>query len=136
MSLKFKISVTSRWVIAAAAAFLIALGLYSVGGGSQRRDVAVALTRGDPSRAPPLMMRYGCAGCHTIDGVAGADGKVGPVLNGLRDRVFLAGRVRNTADHLVQWIVSPQSISPGSAMPASGISETEARDVAAFLYMH
>jgi mono/diheme cytochrome c family protein len=34
----------------------------------------------------------------------------------------------------VRWIVSPQTFSPRSAMPATGISEAEARDVAAWLY--
>jgi cytochrome c len=42
--------------------------------------------------------------------------------------------ISNTPDNLVQWIVSPQSFSPQSAMPATGITEAEARDVATFLY--
>jgi len=97
--------------------------------------VARALTGGDPSRAPVLIRRYGCAGCHTISGVAGADGQVGGPLAGILHRVYVGGVVTHTPENLVQWIVSPQQLSPRSAMPATGIGEAEARDVAAFLYV-
>jgi cytochrome c len=42
--------------------------------------------------------------------------------------------VLNSPDNLTRWMVSPQTFSPRSAMPATGISEAEARDVAAYLY--
>lgn len=100
----------------------------------QRVAVATAMTGGDSARAPDLARRYGCAGCHSIPGVAGADGKVAPPLDRLRERVFLGGVARNTADNLVRWTVSPQSFSANTAMPATGISEHEARDLAAYLY--
>lgn len=100
------------------------------------RDVARALTGGDPTRAADLAARYGCVGCHTIPGLPGAHGQVAPPLAGLRKRVYLAGVVRNTADNLVQWIVDPRSLSPRTAMPVTGISRREAADVAAYLYAH
>lgn len=112
------------------------LGIDAWNSWQQRYQVARVLTQGDPSRALPLMRRYGCAGCHTIPGIAGADGQVGGSLAGIRKRVYVSGVANNTADNLVQWIVSPQSFSPHSAMPATGISEAEARDIAAYLYMH
>ncbi len=102
----------------------------------QRFEVARLLTHGNPDAAPQIMRRYGCAGCHTIPGVPGADGQVGGSLAGLRKRVYIAGVANNTGDNLTRWIVSPQSFSPRSAMPATGISEIEARDVAAHLYAH
>src|SRR5581483_4840173 len=55
----------------------------------QTDAVAKALTHGDEARAPALMIRYGCAGCHTIPGVPGADGQVGPELSGLVHRVYI-----------------------------------------------
>ncbi|WP_405052131.1 c-type cytochrome [Sinorhizobium sp. 8-89] len=100
----------------------------------QRRSVAVAMTQGDPSQAPPIFRRYGCGGCHVIPGVPGADGKVGGPLVDLRERVYLGGVVENTADNLINWIVSPQRFSERSAMPATGITEPEARHLAAYLY--
>jgi cytochrome c2 len=103
---------------------------------SQSYAVARALTGGDPARAAALVTRYGCGGCHTIPGLPAADGKVGPPLGGIRQRVFIAGVLPNTAENLIGWIVSPRTFSPRSAMPVTGISEAEARDVAAWLYSH
>ncbi|WP_442967564.1 c-type cytochrome [Rhizobium sp. BR 362] len=103
----------------------------------ERREAARVLAGGgDPSRAPPIFRRYGCTGCHQIPGIPGADGQVGGALSGLQQRVYIAGVVNNTGDNLVHWIVSPQDFSPRSAMPRTGISEAEARDVAAYLYTH
>ena len=96
--------------------------------------VAAALTAGDPSHGPDLIRRYGCGGCHTIPGIPGADGQVGPPLSGLIHRLYIGGVTTNSPDHLVQWIMEPQKFSPNSAMPRTGISEAEARDVAAYLY--
>jgi len=96
--------------------------------------VAEVLTGGDLSLAPPIFRRYGCVGCHSIPGISGADGKVGGQLVGLSDQVYIGGVANNTADNLVAWIVSPQQFSSRSAMPATGITETEARHLAAYLY--
>jgi mono/diheme cytochrome c family protein len=126
-------------VTAVAACILLAVATIGVLQMDQTRedhDVAVALTGGDPRRAADLTVRYGCAGCHTIPGVPGAHGEVAAPLASLRKRVYLAGVVPNTADNLLQWIVDPRSLSPRTAMPATGISRREAADVAAYLYAH
>jgi cytochrome c2 len=98
--------------------------------------VARALTGGNPANASVLATRYGCGGCHTIPGLPGAQGQVGPPLSGLRHRVFVAGVLPNTADNLVNWIVEPRRYSPRSAMPETGIGPAGARDIAAYLYAH
>jgi cytochrome c len=100
----------------------------------QAERVARAMTGGDPARAPAIMRRYGCGGCHTIPGLAGADGQVGAPLTGLVHRVYVGGVANNSPDNLIKWIVSPQTFAPRTAMPATGITEAEARDVAAYLY--
>jgi cytochrome c1 len=100
----------------------------------REEGIVRAVTGGNPARAPPLIRRYGCGGCHTISGVPGADGKVAAPLDQFRQRAFIAGVLRNTPDNLRQWIVTPHIFAPQSAMPASGITDNEARDVAAFLY--
>ena len=79
------------------------------------------------------MSRYGCAGCHTIPGVRGASGRVGPPLQRFAGRVYVGGVLTNRPDHLVRWIVNPRAVSPRTAMPVTGISEAEARHVAAYL---
>jgi cytochrome c len=100
----------------------------------QSRYVAIAMAGGDPERAAHHIRRYGCAGCHTIPGIPGGDGQVGGPLADIKRRVYVGGVVANSPDNLVRWIVSPQTYSPRSAMPATGISEAEARDVATYLY--
>jgi cytochrome c len=100
----------------------------------QSEDVARAMTGGDVSRAPDLIRRYGCAGCHTISGISGGDGQVGGPLSNIKKRVYIGGVVTNSPDNLIRWIVNPQQFSPRTAMPATGITEQEARDVTAYLY--
>jgi cytochrome c2 len=100
----------------------------------QSQAVARAMTGGEPSRAPDIIRRYGCAGCHTIPGIPGGDGQVGGPLSNIKHRVYVGGVVPNSPDNLVRWIVSPQTFSPRSAMPATGISEADARHVASYLY--
>jgi cytochrome c2 len=98
------------------------------------RARAIALTGGDPDFGRRLVQRYGCRGCHTIPGVPGAIGKVGPTLEGFAARVYIGGVAANTPDSLVQWIENPRSVDPMTAMPVTGISRDEARHVAAYLY--
>jgi cytochrome c2 len=99
-----------------------------------RHETAVSLTGGNPDRSPAIFRRYGCTGCHTIPGVPGADGMVGPALSDLSRRVYIAGVLPNTSENLQRWIVTPQRFSPHTAMPETGINAAEARDVAAYLY--
>lgn len=80
------------------------------------------------------MGAYGCGACHTIPGVPGARGLVGPSLSGFARRQSIAGQVANTGEFLVRWISVPQAIKPGTAMPNLGVSEARARDIAAYLY--
>jgi cytochrome c1 len=96
--------------------------------------VARALTGGDPDNAAALVTRFGCGGCHTIPGLPGAQGKVAPPLTDLRSRVYIAGVLPNTAENLIGWIVDPRAFSPRTAMPMTGITKEEARDIAAYLY--
>jgi cytochrome c2 len=94
---------------------------------------AAALVAGNPDRAPLHMLRYGCAGCHQVSGVPGPGGMVGPPLDGIGQRLYLAGMLANTPDNLVRWIRDPKGVNPKTAMPVTGISDEEARDVAAYL---
>jgi cytochrome c1 len=59
---------------------------------------------------------------------------VGPPLNEYAQRHYIAGNMPNTAENLVLWIQYPQRFEPGTAMPDLGLSEGEARNIAAYLY--
>jgi cytochrome c len=118
-------------ILACVAAFVGADALHD---NQSKATTAVALTAGNAAQAPTIFRRYGCSGCHVIPGIPGADGVVGASLSDFSKRVYIAGVLENNSDNLITWIVSPQQVSRQSAMPNTGISEQEARDLAAYLY--
>jgi cytochrome c len=105
---------------------------FGCGGDVER--TAAAMTGGDPRRGPDVIRKYGCEACHSIPGVAGARGQVGPPLDNIGSRSHLAGGLPNTPENLMRWIRHPQEIQPGTAMPELGVTERDGRDIAAYLY--
>jgi cytochrome c1 len=89
---------------------------------------------GDAERGRTLIAAYGCTACHQVPGVRTFSGTVGPTLEGFGRRSYIAGRVPNRPAMLTAWLRDPPAIDPGTAMPAVGLSETEALHVAAYLY--
>jgi cytochrome c2 len=94
----------------------------------------LAVPGGDAARGRVALMQYGCNGCHSIPGVRGVRGWVGPPLINFARRGYIAGQLPNRPVLLVAWIMNPPALVPGTAMPAVGASETDARDMAAYLY--
>lgn len=102
-----------------------------------RRDTThrLALLPGaDPQRGRVAIREYGCGTCHVVPGVNGARGRVGPSLAQIGRQRIIAGRLPNTPENLVNWIVAPQGLDPNTVMPLTGITRREARDVVAYLY--
>ena len=89
---------------------------------------------GNPQQGLAIIRQYNCGSCHMIPGVPDANGLVGPPLMFFSRRTYIAGELPNTTDNLVRWIMSPRSIEPKVAMPNLGLSEEQARSVAAYLY--
>jgi cytochrome c1 len=89
---------------------------------------------GDAGRGRAALIALECGACHRIPGIPGARGTVGPPLDGFRERVYIAGRHPNVPDRLVEWIRDAPSVDPATAMPDLDVSESEARDIAAYLY--
>lgn len=98
------------------------------------RRKAEAMTQGNAARGQQAFGKYSCGGCHTLLGVPGANGTVGPPLDGVAARGIIGGRLANNPDNMRAWIERPQSISPGTAMPDMGVTPGDSRDIAAFLY--
>jgi len=118
----------------AAFAALIGFAEYRHDRALDLRQKAEALTGGSALRGRQAFGAYGCGGCHAVKGVPQAAGMVGPPLDGIGTRAFLAGRLENRPDNMIRWIRDPQAVSPGTAMPDVGVPEDRARDIAAFLY--
>jgi len=90
---------------------------------------------GGNAQAGQLLLRqYGCGACHEIPGVAAAQGRVGPPLEGVAKRVYLAGRIANTPANMAHFIRSPQAVDARTAMPDMQVSAAHARDMVAYLY--
>jgi cytochrome c2 len=89
---------------------------------------------GDPDRGAVVIERSACGSCHEIPGIPNADGRVGPPLSHFASRTVVAGVLPNTPQDLTRWILSPQSVVPGNAMPKVVSNEAQARDAAADLY--
>ena len=115
-------------LVAAAAAISALGGCEETGVGTRFTDL------GDPERGAVLIDQTGCGSCHMIPGVDGATGLVGPPLDHMGKRIFIAGLLRNTPANMVTWLLDPQQIVPGNAMPDMGLSEAQARDITAYLY--
>jgi len=99
----------------------------------RERLQASAHRPGEAQAGREATKRYLCATCHSIPGLVSAEHQVGPPLNGIGTRSFIAGVVPNTPENMVRFLQNPQHIDPLSAMPAMGVTEQDARDIAAFL---
>jgi cytochrome c len=95
---------------------------------------ALYVPGGRPENGRVLIQEYGCNACHTVPGVRGVAGKVGPRLDRVREQVYIAGVLHNTPSNLILWIGHPKTANPRTAMPDLGVSEEDARDIAAYLY--
>ena len=87
-----------RGVVIAAACSALAFGA-GCGDERYRDDMVANMVGGDPSRGPQLIRSYGCGTCHTVSGVVGANGLVGPPLNGIAE---IAGPEQFRLDELIR----------------------------------
>jgi cytochrome c len=114
---------------------LALLVLWALSGcGKETDDPRWQIPGANPERGRAAIVGYGCASCHVVPGVGSAQGLVGPPLVKFAHRAYIAGRLPNLPDSLVHWIMEPQRYEPGSAMPNMGVTEHDARDIAAYLY--
>jgi cytochrome c1 len=86
-----------------------------------------------------VILQRGCGSCHVIPNIPGAAGTIGPNLGGTppigQRNPIAGGAVPNTSPaDLTRWIMDPQVLKPGTAMPDLGLSEEEAAAAAAYLY--
>jgi cytochrome c oxidase subunit II len=90
---------------------------------------------GDPVVGTMLIQQKGCGACHTIPGIPGANGTIGPNLGGVASRNPIAGgAVPNTGPaDLKAWIMNPPGLKPGTIMPNLGLTDQEATNIVAFL---
>lgn len=98
------------------------------------RRPPVEIAGADPDNGLEVMRRVGCGACHLTPGLDWPRGRVGPSLDGFGHRPLIAGSLPNRPDVLIAFLRDAPSLVPETAMPAMPVSETEARDMAAYLY--
>jgi cytochrome c2 len=116
-----------------ALAFFALAGLAACGD-TQSENTPLTIAGGDPALGHGLIHAYGCGTCHVIEGVRGARGRVGPRLENYAQQHLLAGFMPNTPINLISWIMDPVALKPKTGMPSQGMTEAEARHIAAYLY--
>jgi cytochrome c oxidase subunit 2 len=95
---------------------------------SQPAQIGGAISEGQK-----IFERTACINCHAVAGTA-ANGRFGPDLTHLMSRdTIAAGATPNTPANLRRWIQDPNTIKPGSKMPAMGLSDPELDAVTQYL---
>jgi cytochrome c oxidase assembly factor CtaG/cytochrome c2 len=115
-------------------AIVLAAAILSSACGNRAVKDAEMMTGGSVPRGRTAINKYGCASCHTIPGITEAKATVGPPLTQIALRQYLAGHLVNTPDNMMKWLQHPQQIDPKNAMPEMGVTDQDARDIAAYLY--
>jgi cytochrome c len=118
-----------RTLTSLVAAALVCLSLAAC----NEESIAAGSLSPEAQKGANIIASSGCGTCHTIPGIENADGLVGPPLNHMAKRTYIAGVVRNSPEHMAQWVMDPQSIVPNTAMPNLGLSRKQANAVVAYL---
>jgi len=85
------------------------------------------------ARGEQAINQYACVTCHAIPGIVGPNAPVGPPLAGVASRLMLGGVLPNSSENMALWLRQPQRFAPLTAMPDLGLTERDARDIAAYL---
>jgi cytochrome c oxidase subunit 2 len=92
-----------------------------------------AETDGAVEQGRRVFQTTACVNCHTVSGIT-ADGRFGPDLTHLMSRDTIAsGAAPNTPESLRSWIQNPDSIKPGSLMPAMKLNDQDLDALIAYL---
>jgi cytochrome c oxidase subunit II len=102
---------------------------------SQQKKPAQQDFSGNPAATDgqTVFMHNACINCHTISGTA-ATGRFGPDLTHLASRDTIAsGPIENTPENLRKWIDDPNTMKPGSLMPAMHLNDHDLDVITAYL---
>jgi cytochrome c oxidase subunit II len=98
-----------------------------------RQQRQPAFVDDDVSQGQHIFETTACINCHTVSGTV-ANGRFGPDLTHLMSRdTIAAGAAPNTPENLRLWIRNPNTIKPGSLMPAMQLDERELDALTAYL---
>ncbi len=113
---------------------LAAAACLAAAAGCDDRGQAVRVQGGDVEAGRRLVAQYQCGACHAIPGVPAATGDAGPSLAVVGRLSYIAGGIPNQPARMIAFLRDPPALKPGTPMPALGLTEQEARHMAAYLY--
>jgi cytochrome c oxidase subunit 2 len=102
---------------------------------SQQQQPARQDFAGDAAAAEgqAVFMHNACINCHTVAGTV-STGRFGPDLTHLASRdTIAAGAIQNTPENLKRWVDDPNSMRPGSLMPAMHLNNHDLNAITAYL---
>jgi cytochrome c oxidase subunit II len=102
---------------------------------SQQKKPAQQDFPGNPAatEGQTVFMHNACINCHAISGTA-ATGRFGPDLTHLASRDTIAsGPIENTPENLRKWVDNPNTMKPGSLMPAMHLNDHDLDVITAYL---
>jgi cytochrome c oxidase subunit 2 len=98
-----------------------------------RQQRQPAREQADVAEGRGVFLRTACINCHAVSGTV-ATGQFGPDLTHLMSRDTIAsGIAPNTVENLRAWIRDPESLKPGSRMPAMKLTDRELDSVTTYL---
>lgn len=122
------------WITVAGVAIIALAVACSPGfGGAPGIPAGQAQTQEQMVMAGQQLFMQQCAACHTINGMAGANGTIGPNLTNFASQPTIMGVVPNTPQNVVIWLTNPQQIKPGTTMPTLGLTPIQVQQEVAFL---
>lgn len=80
-----------------------------------------------------LLEQYECGRCHVIPGVRRAQGQLGPTLEMMSLRMYIAGELPNQPQLLARWIQQPSALVPDTLMPDQQVPRDHALDMSVYL---
>jgi cytochrome c oxidase subunit II len=100
---------------------------------ARQRDTALTPADELTRRGQEVFLSSSCVMCHAISGTP-AGSRIGPDLTHLASRrTIAAGTLPNTRGNLAGWIIDPQSIKPGTRMPANQLDPADLHALLAYL---
>lgn len=87
-----------------------------------------------PAQEGEQVFEARCSVCHTVRGLPGNHGIMGPDLTHLMSRrMIAAGTLPNTVGYLAAWIENAQRLKPGVDMPTEELSNQQLQALLAYL---
>lgn len=89
---------------------------------SQPGSSALASASSIASLEQPVIFKQLCIACHVV---GGQGGNVGPALDNVGTKY--------DSEYLNKWLMDPQAVKPGTNMPKLPLTETQRKDIIAYL---